>query len=195
MLIVFGCPVCADILHGLPTPGAGMAGDEGLIHGLPQRHKAGPAQPGESAVQSTCIPAAAAATVGSTMKAAGKAHLLRQLPAKQSAVNDVSAMALSCNTIDCWHGQPDAGAYICSCYRCVPGSYSCLPSLYIHGQQRRVSGALECNGATTCWRGGRQAGRPSHSHHMCGAAICRLIAAAADVQAWEEPGGGVWSHL
>ena len=105
-------PVCADILHGLPTPGAGMADHEGVIHGFPQRHKAGPAEPGESAVQSTCIPAAAAATVGSTMKAADTAHLLGEL----FAVNDVPVMALSCNIINCWHGQPDAGAYICSCY-------------------------------------------------------------------------------
>ncbi len=30
-----GCPACADLLHGLPTPGSGMAGNEGFIHGLP----------------------------------------------------------------------------------------------------------------------------------------------------------------
>lgn len=93
-----------------------MASDEGLIHGFPQRHEAGPAEPGQSAVQSTCMPAAAAATVGSSMKAAGTAHRPGELPTKQFAVNDVSKMALACNTINCRHGQPDDGACICSCY-------------------------------------------------------------------------------
>ena len=50
------------------------------------------------------------------MKAAGTAHRLGELPAKQYAVDDVSKMALACNTINCRHGQPDDGACICSCY-------------------------------------------------------------------------------
>ena len=54
-------------MHGLPSAGAGMAGDEGILHGLPQRHEEGSAQPGAGLVSAAHVHAAAAATSEPTM--------------------------------------------------------------------------------------------------------------------------------